>query len=84
MSEHVTTLEGLELRLTAFEAHWGARWDATIPHLATKEDVMALRNEMQRWMFATALALFIGLGGLALSISNHLDANVAKDRKSVV
>jgi hypothetical protein len=74
MSEHVSTLESLELRLTAFEA----RWEANIAHLATKADLLALRGDMQTWMRATVIALFFGLGGLILSISNHYDSGNAR------
>jgi hypothetical protein len=81
MSEHVTLesvdqrISGLEVRLSAFEARTEARWDATMPHLATKADVEALRGDMQKWMLATVIALFFGLGGLVLSISNHFDSS---------
>jgi hypothetical protein len=33
---------------------------------------------MQKWMLATIIALFFGLGGLILSISNHYDSGNAK------
>ncbi len=84
MSEHITLesvdqrISSIELRLTAFEARTEARWDATIPHLATKADVQALRGDMQKWMLATVIALFFGLGSLILSISNHFDSGNAR------
>jgi hypothetical protein len=55
-----------EARLAAREA----RWDATIPTLATKADVAELRADMHKWMTGTCIGLFVGFGGLFLAISN--------------
>ena len=84
MSEHITLesvdqrISGIEVRLIAFEARTEARWDATIPHLATKADVEALRGDMQKWMLATVIALYFGLWVLILSISNHYNSGNAR------
>ena len=62
-------------RFTALEAHY----NAILPTLATKADIEALRAEMHKmsadthkWMIASLIGLFIGFGGLGVTISQIL------------
>jgi hypothetical protein len=67
MNESKTEHPACDARAAAMEA----RWDATLPTLATKSDVAALRADMHKWMTGTCIGLFVGFGGLFLAISNN-------------
>jgi hypothetical protein len=58
-------------RFAALEAHY----NAILPTLATKADIEALRAEMHKmsadthkWMVASLIGLFIGFGGLGVTL----------------
>ncbi|TFW31075.1 hypothetical protein [Duganella callida] len=55
-------------RQTALEA----RFDATLPTLATKADVEALRADIHKWMVGSMIGLFVGFGGLAAAMGQLL------------
>ncbi|MYN18904.1 hypothetical protein D0T25_31015 [Duganella sp. BJB488] len=62
-------------RFAALEAHY----NAILPTLATKADIEALRAEMHKmsadthkWMVASLIGLFIGFGGLGITLSQIL------------
>jgi len=48
------------------------RFDAIIAPLATKADLAGVQADIQRWMLATVIGLFLGFGGLFLAMSNAL------------
>ncbi|WP_154668273.1 hypothetical protein [Pseudoduganella violaceinigra] len=43
--------------------------EATLPTLATKADVEAMRADIARWMLATVIGLFIGYSGLIVALT---------------
>jgi hypothetical protein len=62
-------------RFAALEAHY----NAILPTLATKADIEALRTEMHKmsadthkWMVASLIGLFIGFGGLGITLGQIL------------
>jgi hypothetical protein len=55
-------------RQTALET----RFDTTLPTLATKADVEALRADIHKWMVGSMIGLFIGFGGLAAALGQLL------------
>lgn len=62
-------------RFAALEAHY----NAILPTLATKADIEALRAEMHKmsadthkWMVASLIGLFIGFGGLGITLGQIL------------
>ncbi|GJJ03859.1 hypothetical protein RugamoR64_43970 [Duganella rhizosphaerae] len=66
-------------RFAALEAHY----NAILPTLATKADIEALRAEMHKmsaethkWMVASLIGLFIGFGGLGITLSQILKPQV--------
>ncbi|MGZ8289651.1 MAG: hypothetical protein ACXW2U_09000 [Telluria sp.] len=58
----------MENRLTTLEA----RFDTVLPTLATKADIESLRADVQKWMVATIIGLFVGFGGLFVAMTNIL------------
>ena len=58
----------MENRLTTLEA----RFDTILPTLATKADIESLRADVQKWMVATIIGLFVGFGGLFVAMTNIL------------
>ncbi|MBV6324428.1 hypothetical protein [Duganella violaceipulchra] len=62
-------------RFAVLEAHY----NAILPTLATKADIEALRAEMHKmsadthkWMVASLIGLFIGFGGLGITLGQIL------------
>jgi hypothetical protein len=67
-------------RFSALEAHY----NAILPTLATKADIEMLRAEMQKmsadthkWMVASLIGLFIGFGGLGITLVQILQPAAA-------
>jgi hypothetical protein len=58
----------MENRLRTLEV----RFDTILPTLATKADIEALRADVQKWMVATIIGLFVGFGGLFVAMTNIL------------
>ena len=58
----------MESRLTTLEV----RFDTVLPTLATKADIEGLRADVQKWMVATIIGLFVGFGGLFVAMTNIL------------
>ena len=58
----------MENRLTTREV----RCDTVLPTLATKADIGSLRADVQKWMVATIIGLFVGFGGLFVAMTNIL------------
>jgi len=47
-----------------------ARVEATLPTLATRAEMEALRADIARWTLATVIGLFIGFSGLFVAMGN--------------
>ncbi len=47
-----------------------ARVEATLPTLATKAEMEALRADIARWTLAIVIGLFIGFSGLIMAMGN--------------
>lgn len=56
---------GIENEFIEFKA----RVEATLPTLATKADVEAMRAEMTRWMLGTVIGLFVSFAGLVVALT---------------
>ncbi|AMO95843.1 hypothetical protein CFter6_3195 [Collimonas fungivorans] len=74
-------------RLTTLEA----RFDALLPTLATRADMLSVKSEILRivgethkWMLATVIGLFLGFGGLFLAVTNSLKPELRQSVQPVV
>lgn len=67
----------MENRLATLEA----RFDTVLPTLATKADIEGLRADVQKWMVATIIGLFVGFGGLFVAMTNILRPQAAPQQQ---
>jgi hypothetical protein len=68
-----------------------ARFDALLPTLATRADMLSVKSEILRivgethkWMLATVIGLFLGFGGLFLAVTNSLKPELRQSVQPVV
>jgi len=59
----------IEERTAALEA----RWEETVPTLATSKDISDLRSEMIKWVVGAGLALFAAFAAMFMANSARID-----------
>jgi len=64
----------IEERTAALEA----RWEETVPTLATSKDISDLRSEMIKWVVGAGLALFAAFAAMFMANSARIDTLAAR------
>jgi len=55
-----------------------ARWEQTIPELATHRDISDLRSEIIKWVVGAGIALFAAFAALFIANTARIDALAAR------